>query len=128
MAEGVTLQNTANETFGKLLARNASIHGSSIAIREKERGIWKESTWAEYVEEVLACAAGLRKFGVKPGKAVLILGDNRARLYQGMLAVSLLGAYAMPAYPGATPLAISSLNIIVPRLSLSFTPTVSSHF
>ena len=102
MAEGVTLQNTANETFGKLLARNASIHGSSIAIREKERGIWKESTWAEYVEVVLACAAGLRKFGVKPGKAVLILGDNRARLYQGMLAVSLLGAYAMPAYPGAT--------------------------
>ncbi|WP_026757547.1 AMP-dependent synthetase/ligase [Sediminimonas qiaohouensis] len=102
MAEGATLQNTANETFGKLLARNASRHGSSIAIREKERGIWKESTWAEYVEEVLACAAGLEKIGVKPGKAVLILGDNRARLYQGMLAVSLLGAYPMPAYPGAT--------------------------
>jgi len=33
---------------------------------------------------------------------VLVLGDNRARLYGGMLAVSLLGAYAMPAYPGAT--------------------------
>ena len=33
---------------------------------------------------------------------MLILGDNRARLYGGMLAISLLGAYAMPAYPGAT--------------------------
>ena len=30
------------------------------------------------------------------------MGDNRARLYGGMLAISLLGAYAMPAYPGAT--------------------------
>ncbi|MDF1873731.1 AMP-binding protein [Vannielia sp.] len=102
MAEGVTLQNAASETIGTLLARNASSHGSSIAMREKERGIWKESTWSDYVEEILACAAGLEKIGVKRGKAVLILGDNRARLYQGMLAISLLGAYAMPAYPGAT--------------------------
>ncbi|MEP1291547.1 MAG: AMP-binding protein [Nitratireductor sp.] len=102
MAEGTTLQNSANETFGKLLARNAANHGSDIVVREKERGIWRESTWADYVDEVLACAAGLEVVGVAPGKAVLILGDNRARLYQGMLAISLLGAYAMPAYPGAT--------------------------
>jgi long-chain acyl-CoA synthetase len=102
MAEEATLQVSASETIGTLLARNASRYGSSIALREKERGIWKESTWAEYVEEILACAAGLEKLGVEPGKAVLVLGDNRARLYAGMLAVSLLGAYAMPAYPGAT--------------------------
>ncbi|MAM25928.1 MULTISPECIES: AMP-dependent synthetase/ligase [Rhodobacterales] len=95
-------QSSGGDTIGALLALNASRHGSEIALREKERGIWKETTWAEYAEEVLACAAGLEKIGVKPGKAVLFLGDNRARLYGGMLAVSLLGAYAMPAYPGAT--------------------------
>ncbi|MDF1803593.1 AMP-dependent synthetase/ligase [Thalassovita sp.] len=95
-------RSSGGETVGALLAKNASLHGKDIALREKERGIWKETTWAEYAEEVLACAAGLEKIGVKPGKAVLILGDNRARLYGGMLAVSLLGAYAMPAYPGAT--------------------------
>ena len=95
-------RSSGGETIGALLARNASDHGKDIALREKDRGIWKETTWAEYVQEVLACAAGLKKIGVTPGKAVLILGDNRARLYGGMLAVSLLGAYAMPAYPGAT--------------------------
>ena len=95
-------QSSGGDTIGALLAQNASRHGKDIALREKERGIWKETTWAEYAEEVLACAAGLEKIGVKPGKAVLILGDNRARLYGGMLAVSLLGGYAMPAYPGAT--------------------------
>ena len=95
-------RSSGGETIGALLARNASKHGSEIALREKERGIWKETTWAEYAQEVVACAAGLEKIGVKPGKAVLVLGDNRARLYGGMLAVSLLGAYAMPAYPGAT--------------------------
>jgi long-chain acyl-CoA synthetase len=95
-------QSSGGDTIGAILARNASKHGSEIALREKERGIWKETTWAEYAEEVLACAAGLEKIGVTPGKAVLILGDNRARLYGGMLAISLLGVYAMPAYPGAT--------------------------
>ena len=95
-------QSSGGETIGALLAKNASLHGKGIALREKERGIWKETTWAEYAQEVVACAAGLEKIGVKPGKAVLVLGDNRARLYGGMLAVSLLGAYAMPAYPGAT--------------------------
>lgn len=95
-------RSSGGETVGALLAKNASLHGKDIALREKERGIWKETTWAEYAQEVVACAAGLEKIGVKPGKAVLVLGDNRARLYGGMLAVSLLGAYAMPAYPGAT--------------------------
>ena len=95
-------RSSGGETIGALLAKNASLHGKDIARREKERGIWKETTWAEYAQEVVACAAGLEKIGVEPGEAVLVLGDNRARLYGGMLAVSLLGAYAMPAYPGAT--------------------------
>ena len=102
MVEGARMQSSGGSTLGALLARNASRHGADIALREKERGIWKEITWADYTEEVLECAAGLEKFGVAPGKAVLILGDNRARLYMGMLAVALLGGYAMPAYPGAT--------------------------
>ena len=102
MADGTPLQFSGAETIGALLARNASGHGSDIAMREKERGIWKETTWAQYADEVVACAAGLETIGVTRGKAVLILGDNRARLYGGMLASSLLGAYAMPAYPGAT--------------------------
>ena len=70
-------RSSGGETIGALLAKNASLHGKDIARREKERGIWKETTWAEYAEEVLACAAGLEKIGVTPGKAVLILGDNR---------------------------------------------------
>jgi len=102
MVDGTIRHSSVDLTFGKLLALNASRYGSGIAMREKERGIWKETTWAEYTDSVVACAAGLEKLGVGPGKAVLVLGDNRARLYGGMLAVALLGGYAMPAYPGAT--------------------------
>lgn len=102
MTEGAQIQTIDGETIGKLLARNAAKYGSGVALREKHRGIWKETTWGQYAEEVFDCAAGLEKIGVKRGQAVLILGDNRARLYGGMLAVALFGGYAMPAYPGAT--------------------------
>ena len=102
MADATKIHAAGGDTIGALLARNASQYGKEIAVREKERGIWKETTWAEYTAEIIECAAGLEQLGVGRGKAVLILGDNRARLYAGMLAIALLGGYAMPAYPGAT--------------------------
>lgn len=102
MAESQHSLTTTGETLASVLMRNASLHGGEIALREKERGIWKATTWADYAEQVLACAAGLDGLGVKKGDAVLILGDNRVRLYRGMLALATLGVYAMPAYPGTT--------------------------
>lgn len=92
----------SEDTIARLLMRNAKEHGAEIAVREKERGIWREVTWAAYAEEVLRCAAGFSALGVQPQDAVIVLGDNRVRLYAGMTALSMLRAYAMPAYPGAT--------------------------
>ena len=89
-------------TIAKLLVRNANLYGSEIAMREKARGIWKEMNWADYSQEVIHCAAGLHALGIKPGQAMLILGDNRIRLYAGTVAMGLLRAYAMPTYTGAT--------------------------
>ena len=89
-------------TMARLLMRNATEHGQDIAMREKDRGIWMEITWADYAEQVLNCAAGFAALGVSPGDAVMILGDNRVRLYAGMLSLTMLRAYAMPAYSGAS--------------------------
>tara|TARA_E500000318_G_scaffold78156_1_gene73053 strand:- start:10277 stop:12211 length:1935 start_codon:yes stop_codon:yes gene_type:complete len=94
--------NAGDDTIARLLMRNAAEHGDDIAMREKDRGIWHEVTWSAYAEEVLRCAAGFMALGVKPGDAVIILGDNRVRLYAGITAMSMLRAYAMPCYPGAT--------------------------
>ena len=90
------------DTIARLLVRNATEHGQDIAMREKDRGIWMEVNWTDYVEEIFQCAAGFDALGVKHGDAVLILGDNRVRLYAGMTALALLRAYAMPAYASAT--------------------------
>jgi long-chain acyl-CoA synthetase len=92
-----------NTTLARLLELNARHYGNRVAMREKAFGIWQEFTWADVLDEVLAVAAGLEHLGFAAGDSLLVLGDNRVRLYMGMLAAGALGGYAMPVYPDATP-------------------------
>ena len=89
-------------TLVRILARNAELLGEHVAMREKHLGIWQETTWSQMLEATLACAAGMESMGFGSDDAMLVLGDNRPRLYLGMLAVGMLGGYAMPVYPDAT--------------------------
>ena len=101
--DAATWDFNPDTTLVRLLAANARAVPQGVAFREKDRGIWQQLTWAETCETVLRMAAGLQASGLAPGQGVLILGDNRPRLYMGMLAASALGALAMPVYPDATP-------------------------
>jgi long-chain acyl-CoA synthetase len=92
----------ANTTLIRVLAQNADVFPDRVAMREKSKGIWQQTTWQQLLESVLCCAAGLGELGFKPGEVMLVLGDNRPRLYAGMLAAGALGGYAMPAFPDAT--------------------------
>ena len=59
---------TAREdTFPKLIARNADLRPGRIAFRHKDFGIWQSWTWNEVHENVRAYAAGLRTLGLKRG-------------------------------------------------------------
>jgi long-chain acyl-CoA synthetase len=89
-------------TLIRVLARNAQAFPSRVAMREKARGIWNEMTWQQLLDSVLCCAAGLEQLGFRAGDVMLVLGDNRPRLYAGMLAAGALGGYPMPAFPDAT--------------------------
>ncbi|RYZ09648.1 MAG: long-chain fatty acid--CoA ligase [Comamonadaceae bacterium] len=101
--EGASWDFDPRTTLVRRLAANAATHPDAIAFREKDRGIWQQLTWSQVNETVLRCAAGLQAAGLAARKGVLVLGDNRPRLYMGMLATGALGAYAMPVYPDATP-------------------------
>jgi long-chain acyl-CoA synthetase len=85
------------------IARNVQDHSDRIAVRERERGIWVEHGWADVLGDVLAIAAGLESLGVVPGRAVMVAGDNRLRLYQAMLAAMALRALPAPLYPDVPP-------------------------
>ena len=56
---------TPELTIPKLLVRKAGEYGHRVAIREKEFGIWRPITWAQYLDNVrlfamLTCRAKTR--------------------------------------------------------------------
>ena len=86
------------DTFPKLLARNASVRGSRTAIRHKDLGIWQAWTWSQVDEICRAFAAGLSGIGLQAGETVAIVGQNRPRLYWSMMAAQMVGAVPVPVY------------------------------
>jgi long-chain acyl-CoA synthetase len=100
---GETWNFQTDTTFVRVLAANACEYPKRAAFREKDLGVWQETSWAEALQSVLAFAAGLELLGFGPEDAMLVLGDNRPRLYLGMLSAGALGGYAMPVFPDATP-------------------------
>jgi long-chain acyl-CoA synthetase len=89
------------DTFPKLLAHNVSVRGDRPAIREKDLGIWQSWSWAEVARQVEIMAAGLAALGLARGDKILVVGDNRPRLYWTMVAAQALGAIPVPVYQDA---------------------------
>jgi long-chain acyl-CoA synthetase len=74
---------------------------TAAALREKVYGIWQTTTWADLAQMVRRLACGLHSAGLERGAHVVIVGENRPRLYASMLAVQSLGAVPVPLYQDA---------------------------
>lgn len=102
LAKGGTEVTTApaarEDTFPKLIARNAQIRADRTAIRHKDLGIWQSWTWAQVHAAVRAYAVGLSALGLKRGDKIAVVGYNRPRLYWTMAAAQWLGAVPVPVY------------------------------
>jgi long-chain acyl-CoA synthetase len=89
---------TTPTTLPSLLRRNVATIGTRPAVREKDRGIWRTFTWAQYYEEVRDFALGLAAHGFKRGDKLSVIGDNRPRLYWAQLSAQSLGGIAVPVF------------------------------
>jgi len=98
MAEGTMSSTARDNTFPKLLLRNARQWGTRPAIREKDLGIWQTWTWAEVLEQVRPFSMGLKALGVGRQDKVAIIGDNRPRLYWTFAATQALGGVPVPVF------------------------------
>jgi long-chain acyl-CoA synthetase len=99
MTRGATDSATdARDTFPKLLAERARTSPHRPAYREKEHGIWQTYDWAAVAGEVGRLAAGLAELGFKRGDRLIVIGDNRPRLYWSMCAAQSLGGVPVPVY------------------------------
>jgi long-chain acyl-CoA synthetase len=88
-------------TFPRLLLEHAAKRSDAPALREKEFGIWQTITWADLALLVRRLACGLAHAGVTRGDHVVVVGENRPRLYASMLATQSLGAVPVPLYQDA---------------------------
>ena len=80
---------------------HAAQRPTAPALREKEFGIWQTLSWGALAELVRALAAGLAEAGLKRGEHLVVVGENRPRLYASMLAAQSLGAIPVPLYQDA---------------------------
>jgi long-chain acyl-CoA synthetase len=88
-------------TFPRLMLAHAAQRPGAAALREKALGIWQTLDWAGLGQLVRELACGLAEAGVARGEHVVVIGENRPRLYAAMLAAQSLGAVPVPLYQDA---------------------------
>ncbi len=87
------------DTIPKLLARNSKLYSDSVALREKDLGIWQRTTWDEYWDHVCYFALGIKKLGLEKGDKLSILGDNCREWLYADLATQSSSAVTVGIYP-----------------------------
>jgi len=88
-------------TFPRLMLEHARARPQAAALREKVYGIWQTLSWGALALLVRHLAAGLAEAGLKRDDHIVIVGENRPRLYAAMLAAQSLGAVPVPLYQDA---------------------------
>ncbi len=86
------------KTLPQFLLRNARQRPRDVAIREKEKGIWQQWTWSQYLQETRDFALGLVALGFDKGDKLAILSDNRPQVYWAMSAVQAVQGMPVPLY------------------------------
>ena len=71
---------------------------STIALRDKDLGIWNEITWEGYHEIVSNLALGLVKRGFKLGDVIGLIGDNKPSWLFFELAAQAVGGMSLGIY------------------------------
>ncbi len=89
------------DSLPKLLRRNAQNWPKDIAQREKEFGIWRSVSWADFHGHVGRIAVGFEELGLGEGDVVALIGDNRPEWVWGEVAAHACRAYSLGIYRDA---------------------------
>lgn len=78
---------------------NAEKRPGRVAVRKKARGIWQETTWAGFLDEMRAVALALHELGLGPGDRAAIIADNDPQWLYSDLGTQVVGAFSVGIYP-----------------------------
>ena len=92
---------------------------TAVALRQKQFGVWKPISWAEYAQASRWFGLGLLSLGLQPGQSVAVLGENCKEWVFAQFGISLVGGITAGVYPTSPApeveylLALSEAPIIV---------------
>jgi long-chain acyl-CoA synthetase len=87
-----------HNTLPKILRHRSDTMPSTVALRDKDLGIWNEITWKQYNDNVSYLALGLSKRGFKPGDVIGLIGDNKPSWLYFELAAQAVGGMSLGIY------------------------------
>lgn len=69
------VMDMGSSTVAQLFARACRERGEAVALRKKERGIWREVTWTQYGSFARQAGLGMAALGVGRGDTISIIAD-----------------------------------------------------
>jgi long-chain acyl-CoA synthetase len=87
-----------HDTLPKILKHRAETIPNTVALRDKDLGIWNEITWKEYNDNVSFLALSLAKRGFKSGDVIGLIGDNKPAWLFFELAAQAIGGMSLGIY------------------------------
>ena len=91
------------ETIMQVLERTAREHADRPAMRVKQGGQWKTTTWKEYRDQAYLAARGFIQLGLEPGQGVAIMGFNRPEWFLADVGAIAAGGFPAGIYVTNTP-------------------------
>jgi long-chain acyl-CoA synthetase len=92
-------ERLARSTVAQIFSERVSESGASVAFRFKEKGLYREITWAQYWQRVRAVAASLIAKGLVAGDRVAIMADPSAEYLIAHLGAVIVGIIPYGIYP-----------------------------
>ncbi|HEY6001640.1 MAG TPA: AMP-binding protein [Anaeromyxobacter sp.] len=91
------------DTYAKLLLWNRDHARDRVALRRKDRGIWKSFTWSDCSEQVRLICLGLVALGLEPGDKVALIGDDEPEGFWAEAAIHSAGAAMVAMWSDSMP-------------------------
>ncbi len=93
------LSDITQLTMPQVLRRHAVNQGDALALRVKERGLWRRYSWKDYFDHARLVAIGLRALGFAKGDRIAIAGDDSPEWLFGDLGGQMAGGSCLGIYP-----------------------------
>ena len=91
--------NLPELTLPQMLRQRAQRDAQRVAIRQKDFGIWKPVTWAQYYQRACHFGQGLQQLGLPAGGHVGVIAENRIEWVLAQMGAGLVGGITVGVYP-----------------------------